>query len=666
MYLADASPIPPGISWFLLLAPLAATVAILLHLHRKPEMAMFASVGSAALCFLIALVVSFDNVPPPAAWTWIAFPGSDSAPGLNIEIGMILDPLAKGMLLIVTGVGLLVHIFSIGYMAHDPGRGRFFGGLSIFMFSMTGIVVATNLIEMFLFWEGVGFSSYLLIGFWYTRDSAAAAANKAFVCNRLADFGFMIGILTFWKMMGTLSVEPDKLAQCYYKNVLPSVHNILGNGQLPNLFAHVGSVEHMGGVIYGQPALLTFMVLGLFAGCVGKSAMFPFHVWLPDAMEGPTPVSALIHAATMVAAGVYMLCRVYPLLILSDFGMDVIAFIGCLTACGAALIAVQQNDIKRILAYSTLSQLGYMVMAVGCRGPAAAMFHLSTHAFFKALLFLAAGSVIHALHEEQDIWKMGGLFKKIPLTAWTFLIGFLALSGFPLLSGFFSKDLILAFAYTHHPFYFWVGSFTAFLTAFYMTRLFVVAFFGPPRTPAAEHPHESPAVMTAPLVILAVFSVVAGWSFGGYGIGNYYHLWAINQLNATGQLLPTGKYIALPELPGFYGWVPSMLVIAGGLTSLWLYWDRSTDPLNIRILAQKFYFDEIYDRSLVGGQQRAANLLSWLDSWILEGLIIRGAAYVTVGIGELLRLFQTGSLQAYAFILSLGGAVVIYLTLFTH
>jgi NADH-quinone oxidoreductase subunit L len=666
MDIAATSPISPGISWFLLLAPLAATVSILLHLHRKPEMAMFASVGSAALCFFIALVITFENVPPPAAWTWMAFPGSGSAPGLDIEIGMILDPLAKGMLLIVTGVGLLVHIFSIGYMAHDPGRGRFFGGLSIFMFSMTGIVIATNLIEMFLFWEGVGFSSYLLIGFWYTRDSAAYAANKAFVCNRLADFGFMIGILTFWKMMGTVSVEPDKLAQCYYNNAMHSVHSILSPGQLPNLFAHMGSAAHIGGVVYGPPGLLTCMVLGLFAGCVGKSAMFPFHVWLPDAMEGPTPVSALIHAATMVAAGVYMLCRVYPLLILSGVGMDVIAFIGCLTAFGAALIAVQQNDIKRILAYSTLSQLGYMVMAIGCRGPAAAMFHLTTHAFFKALLFLAAGSVIHALHEEQDIWKMGGLAKKIPLTAWTFCIGFLALAGCPLLSGFFSKDLILAFAYTNHPLYFWVGSFTAFLTAFYMTRLFVVAFLGSARTSAAAHPHESPLVMTIPLVILAVFSVIAGWSINGNGVGNYYHVWAINQLNTTGQLPLTGKYIPLPELPGFYGYVPLVLVISGVLAAFFLYRDRSTDPLDIRILARKFYIDEIYDRSLVGGQQRAANLLSWLDSWVLEGLIIRGAAYVTVGIGELLRLFQTGSLQAYAFLFSLGGAVMVYLALFTH
>ncbi|MCE0496679.1 MAG: NADH-quinone oxidoreductase subunit L [Methylacidiphilales bacterium] len=635
------------IAWLLLLLPLVATVAILLRFHRDPLNAIIASVGSASLCFIITLLVVFDWVPQPATWNWISFPASGSIPGLTIEVGMIFDPLAKGMLLIVTGVGLLIHIYSIGYMKADPSCGRFFGGLSIFMFSMTGIVISTNLIEMFFFWEGVGLSSYLLIGFWYTRDSAAIAANKAFVCNRLADFGFMLGILLFWKMMGTVSVLPEKLAQCYHQNALPAMHSILGNqAGLHTLFAHEGG---------HSPVFLTLMVLGLFAGCMGKSAMFPFHVWLPDAMEGPTPVSALIHAATMVAAGVYMLCRVYPLLALSNLGLEFIAFIGCLTAVGAALIAVQQNDIKRILAYSTLSQLGYMVMAVGCGGPAAAMFHLTTHAFYKALLFLAAGSVIHALHEEQDIWKMGGLFKKIPLTAWTFGIGLLALIGCPLLSGFYSKDLILAFAFHTHPLFYWVGSFTAFLTAFYMTRLYVIAFFGPARTPAAEHPHESPSVMTVPLVILATFSVIAGWSIWGYGIKDYYHTWAVN-----------GQDIPLPELPGFYGFVPLVLVVSGVLAAYYLYCDRSTDPLDIRILAQKFYIDDFYDRSLVGGQQHAVNLLSWLDNWVLDGFIIRGAAYVTVGIGEILRLFQTGNLQTYAFLFSLGGAVVIYFALFAH
>ena len=654
------------LAWFLLLAPLAATVAILLDLHRKPDMAIFASVGSAALCFLIALGVSFGGVMPPTSWDWISVPAYGNFPGFVIDVGMIFDPLAKGMLLIVTGVGLLVHIFSIGYMANDPGKARFFGGLSIFMFSMTGIVLATNLIAMFFFWEGVGLSSYLLIGFWFTKESAAQAANKAFVCNRLADFGFMIGILTFWSMMGTVSVKPADLAQCYFQGSqaveVQGVAAAPGAAKTPPVLAHAN-----GGLISSSPFLLTAMVLGLFLGCVGKSAMVPFHVWLPDAMEGPTPVSALIHAATMVAAGVYMLCRVYPLLVLSPTGMFVIAFIGCFTAIFAALIAVQQNDIKRILAYSTLSQLGYMVMAVGCGGPAAAMFHLSTHAFFKALLFLAAGSVIHALHEEQDIWRMGGLAKKIPLTFWTFAIGTLALIGCPLFSGSFSKDFVLAVAYKYHPAFYWVGVFTAFLTAFYMTRLVIVAFFGGPRTPAAEHPHESPRVMTIPLILLAILSVLGGYSIAGVGIEDFYHGWATDVLRATGRLPAQGGYVAPAEIGWFLGAVVPIVVVALGVTLSWLvYRGKDRDPLHIRILARKFYVDEFYDRDLVGFQQYFAGLLSWIDSWILDGVILRGAAYFCVGLGEIFKLFQTGNLTTYAFLFSLGGGLLIYFTLFVH
>jgi NADH-quinone oxidoreductase subunit L len=392
--------------------------------------------------------------------------------------------------------------------------------------------------------------------------------------------------------------------------------------------------------------------------------MFPFHVWLPDAMEGPTPVSALIHAATMVAAGVYMLCRVYPLLLLSESGMFIIACIGCFTAVFAALIAVQQNDIKRILAYSTLSQLGYMVMAVGCGGPDAAMFHLCTHAFFKALLFLAAGSVIHALHEEQDIWKMGGLYNKIPLTFCTFAIGMLALSGVPPFAGFFSKDYLLSTAYFRNPGFYWVGVITAGLTAFYMTRLVVVAFFGPARTPAAEHPHESPRVMTIPLVILAALSLLGGWSFGGFGIQPFFHGWYMDVIHAMAPfaVLPppeaTNSFIEMI--------VPGAVVVLGIISAFYLYWGSATDPLDIKILADKFYFDEFYDRSLVGGQQWAARFLNWIDSWILDGLIIRGSAYISVGVGEILRLFQTGSLQGYAFLFSLGGILLIYFTLFAH
>jgi NADH-quinone oxidoreductase subunit L len=658
------------LAWFLLLAPLTAAASILLHLHRRPNEAIFASVGSASICFLLALGVALGGVPAPVSWNWMAFPADANFPGFTIDVGMLLDPLSKGMLLVVTGVGLLVHIFSIGYMANDPGKARFFGGLSIFMFSMTGIVLATNLIMLFFFWEGVGLSSYLLIGFWFTRESAAQAANKAFVCNRLADFGFMIGILTLWAMMGTVSVKPADLADCTYQAAHSGqVRSTLPGPNPPGARPH-GTIPAMmpqGGLFSPTPFFLTIMVLGLFCGCVGKSAMFPFHVWLPDAMEGPTPVSALIHAATMVAAGVYMLCRVYPLLVLSPGGMLVIACVGCFTAIFAAVIAVQQNDIKRILAYSTLSQLGYMVMAVGCGGPAAAMFHLTTHAFFKALLFLAAGSVIHALHEEQDIWRMGGLRAKIPITFWTFVIGTLALIGCPLFSGAFSKDFVLTVAYLRHPAFYWVGVITAFLTAFYMTRLVVVAFLGGPRTPAAGHPHESPRVMLIPLILLAIPSVLAGWPIPFIGIRNFFLSWETGVFRSTGQLSADATAARLPEIGFFLGEaVPAVIVLLGVASAYALYRGRASDPLHIRVLAHKFYIDEFYDRALVHGQQLFANFWSWIDSWILDGLIIRGAAYLSVGVGELLKLFQTGSLQTYAFLFSLGGGLLIYFTLFAR
>jgi NADH-quinone oxidoreductase subunit L len=642
------------VAWFLLIAPLAATLAILLRFHKDGGAAIFASVGSASVCFAIAVFIAFGAIPQPTSFEWIALPG------LNVDIGMIFDPLSKGMLLVVTGVGLLIHIYSIGYMAHDPSKGRFFGGLSIFMFSMTGICLADNLIMLFIFWEGVGFSSYLLVGFWYHKESAAQAANKAFICNRLADFGFMIGILTFWFLMGTVSVQKEVLAPIYKQNALPYI-----GSSLDHVPANPGPPDSIAAKAGIKPNawLLAIMVIGLFMGCVGKSAMFPLHVWLPDAMEGPTPVSALIHAATMVAAGVYMLCRVYPLLLLSDMGMTVIALIGCFTSIFAALIAVQQNDIKRILAYSTLSQLGYMVMAVGCFGPDAAMFHLTTHAFFKALLFLAAGSVIHALHDEQDIWKMGGLWNKIPLTFVCFAIGMLALSGVFPFAGFYSKDYLLSIAYARSPLFYGVGVFTAFLTAFYMTRLMIVAFFGPARTKAAEHPHESPRVMTVPLILLSILSVIGGWALPVVGLKGYYHDWMNSVLEATGQFTaatPPEASILLEMI------IPGSAVIAGLALGVVLYANASSDPLDIRFLANKFYFDEFYDNAIVGVQQGTARCFAWVDSWILDGLIIRGGAYLSVGFGELLRLFQTGGLQGYAFLFSIGGIILIFLTLFAH
>src|SRR5688572_3133345 len=414
------------------------------------------------------------------AWNWMNIVGP-AADGLKIDIGFQIDQLSLIMLLVVTGVGGLIHIYSYGYMHDDSGFSRFFACLSLFTFSMLGIVLANNFVMMFIFWELVGVSSYLLIGFWYERPSAADAAKKAFITNRLGDFGFLLGIIMVWALLGTVRFD--------------------------ELQARLGAAPGALGAWATAAGLL------IFCGAVGKSAQFPLHVWLPDAKEGPTPVSALIHAATMVAAGVYMLCRVAFLF--SVTALDVIAWVGGFTALLAAVIAVQQNDIKRILAYSTLSQLGYMVLAVAV-SPAAAMFHLVTHAFFKALLFLGAGSVIYALHHEQNIWKMGGLKKTMPITYWTFFIGTLALCGVPPFSGFFSKDEILAAAAHHSVALFIVTVLVAVLTTFYMFRLFFVAFGG---TARSGHAHESPKVMTWPLILLAIPSLLAG-------------VWGINNLLA--------------------------------------------------------------------------------------------------------------------------------------
>src|ERR1051325_3358698 len=401
---------PALLAWLILFLPLFAAMLITLVTRRDRELSAGLSIGAVVAGFVLSLVfigwAGWQPVPAESSIDWL------SLGNFNVQLGLRFDPLSLLMTLIVTGVASLIHIYSWGYMRGDPGFSRFFACLSLFTFSMLGIVLATNFVQLFIFLELVGVSSYLLIGFWFEKPSAADAAKKAFITNRLGDFGFLIGILMVWGLTGGLnfSLIADQLKQN------------------PALFG----------------AMATVAGLLIFCGAVGKSAQFPLHVWLPDAMEGPTPVSALIHAATMVAAGVYMLCRVF--FIFNAPALHVIAWVGGTTALLAGLIAVQQNDIKRVLAYSTLSQLGYMVMAVGAASPGPAMYHLTTHAFFKALLFLGAGSVIHALHHEQDIWKMGALRTRMPVTFWTFALATLALCGVPPLSGFFSKDEIIAAA----------------------------------------------------------------------------------------------------------------------------------------------------------------------------------------------------------------------------
>jgi NADH-quinone oxidoreductase subunit L len=621
--------------WLILFLPLSSAAVITLFTLRCKTTSSLISIGAIVIGFVLSLIFINANGWHPAVTeiskNWLTIGD------LHVDFGLKLDALSLMMLLIVTGVGGAIHIYSFGYMHEDKGMARFFAFMSLFTFSMLGIVLANNFLEMFIFWELVGVSSYLLIGFWFEKPSAGDAAKKAFITNRLGDFGFLLGILAFWGMLGTLNFD-----------LLQHNLNIIQSG--------MGGLEPRTIVNFS----LTGAGLLIFCGAVGKSAQFPLHVWLADAMEGPTPVSALIHAATMVAAGVYMLCR--TLFLYSPDALQVIAYIGGFTALLAALIAVQQNDIKRILAYSTLSQLGYMVMAVGLSGPTPAMFHLTTHAFFKALLFLGAGSVIHALHEEQDIWRMGGLKKKMPITFWTVIIGTLALSGVPPFSGFYSKDSIIGQALEQKNYLlFGVAVFVAALTTFYMFRLFFVAFLGDARTEKAKHAHESPAVMSLPLVVLAVFAVVGGY----IGITNIYG----SQFAPDAEKLSVAQQ-ALEPLHNIFPMLCGIGAVAVGLIAAFvLYGKTATDPLPAKLgklataMKNRFYFDELYEATFIRAHDFIADVCDWIDRWLVEGFCIgaiRGGTDLT---GRALRLVQTGNLQTYAFLFVLGVAVVLYFVL---
>ena len=631
--------------WIVLLTPLAAAIGITLFTRRDGRLSAQLSIIAVVISF-VASVILFglfsggDRVPTnPVEWLPLG--------GLSIQFGISLDSLSLLMLLIVTGVGGAIHIYSYGYMHDDPGFARYFAGLSLFTFSMIGIVIASDFVQMFVFWELVGISSYLLIGFWYDRPSAADACKKAFITNRLGDFGFLLGIILIWSRAGSVQFDAIRAA--------------LGNN--PNLFG----------------AMACVIGLLIFCGAMGKSAQFPLHVWLPDAMEGPTPVSALIHAATMVAAGVYMLCRVFFIYQVPTAwpeglawldgisALRIIAWIGGFTALLAALIACQQNDIKRILAYSTLSQLGYMVMAVGLSAPSPAMYHLTTHAFFKALLFLGAGSVIHALHHEQNIWEMGGLRDRMRTTYRTFLLGTLALAGVPLLSGFYSKDSILAAALDERHGsggLFVLGAFVAMLTTFYMFRLVFVAFLGAARSDAASHAHESPKVMTWPLIILAVPTIFAGY----WGIETFFDR-TLNRAAAAHH----GSW--LTEMFAPFGHSPlaalaSLAALVFGFSAAFTFYRNATsDPVAHRLgalaraMRNRFYFDEIYDKLIAITHEALARLADWFDRWIVAGLGVKGLSGVTDIVGRSLRMVQTGSLQTYAFLFVLGVAVVLLIFL---
>ena len=616
--------------WRVLAGPLSAAVAIWLLCHKSKFYADFGPImeRQAAAFIAIAFLVgsslfaywAFGAVRDGAAMENRPLYEFLSVGDLDISINWSLDRLSGLMLMVVCGVSLCIMVYSIGYMHDDPGVSRFFAKLSFFVFSMLGIVLSGNFLMMFIFWELVGVSSYLLIGYWYERPGAADAGKKAFIVNRLGDFGFLLGILMLWGITGEVDFVRVK----------------------NQLVAHPV-----------DPNLLAIATVLIFCGAVGKSAQFPLHVWLPDAMEGPTPVSALIHAATMVAAGVYMLCRVSFLVFGSPVAMEIIAWTGGITALMAALIATQQNDIKRILAYSTLSQLGYMVMAVGLSDPNGsgympAMFHLSTHAFFKALLFLSAGSVIIALHHsEQDIWKMGGLLKKMPVTAACFAVGTLALCGFPFMSGFYSKEAILGLAHEHNTRLYLLATVTAGLTTFYMFRCFFVAFLGQARGEHAGKARESGWVVLVPLIVLAVASVCGGW----FGIPE----WLVENRAISGEQAPRSVMIAALLAFGI-GAVAAAALYARGAVA---------DPLNKMpviswVLRNRFFFDEFYMVLVKAGQGSVAWLCGFVDRWIIAGLVVRGVAVSVRGAGQALRLFQTGNVQTYALWFAAGVTIILY------
>ena len=619
--------------WLIPVLPFAGFLLNGLLGRRLPKaivtaIALLAPLGSFLLVLNASLLIgrpdAFPHIETYAHWI--------TAGTLNIDISFLLDQLSLIMLLVITGVGFLIHIYSVGYMHDDEGYWRFFAYLNLFLFFMTTLVLGSNALLMFVGWEGVGLASYLLIGFWFQRTSAADAGKKAFIVNRVGDFGFLIGLFLLLGNFGTLTFTAisAKLAE---------------------------SPTMTGGVI-------TAIAMCLLIGATGKSAQLPLYVWLPDAMEGPTPVSALIHAATMVTAGVYMIARTHFIFDRSPFAMGVVAIIGAATALFAATIGLVQNDIKRVLAYSTVSQLGYMFLGCGVAAYSAAIFHLVTHAFFKALLFLAAGSVIHALGGEQDIRRMGGLRNKIPITYWTMTAAVFAISGFPGFSAFFSKDAILFAAFNQGgglgKVVWFVGLVTAALTAFYMFRLWYLTFWGDSRSSEA-HPHESPWSMLGPLVILAFLSVFGGWIGFGDNLGRFGAFLA--PAIGTRPAESAANHLEL---------LMSILAVAAGVLG-WFIADRmyrqkpetanqlaASLPAGYRLLSNKYYVDEIYGATIV---RPILAVSKYLLEWVVDVAILGGAAWLLAGIasfgGAILQRWQSGNLRSYAAWLALGAAVLL-------
>ena len=566
-----------------------------------------------------------------------------SSGGLDIDWVLRIDTLTAVMLVVVTGVSSLVHVYSIGYMSHDPHRARFFAYLSLFTFMMLMLVTADNFLQLFFGWEGVGLASYLLIGFWFKKASANAAAIKAFVVNRVGDFGLILGMAAIYFSVGSLQFDA----------VFASAEALAG-----------GQFDFLGMTV----PMLTTICLLLFMGAMGKSAQFLLHTWLPDAMEGPTPVSALIHAATMVTAGVFLVARCSPLFELSPTALNVVVVVGALTAFFAATVGLVQNDIKRVIAYSTCSQLGYMFVGLGIGAYQAAMFHLFTHAFFKALLFLGAGSVIHAMGDEQDMRKMGGLCQLIPATFLMMFMGTIALTGFPLTAGYYSKDAIIEGAFAAsaapHMFAFVLLVVAAFFTSFYSWRLMFMTFFGTPRcsNETLSHVHESPPVMLVPLVILSFGALFAGAVFAGLFVGGEQtSFWAGSIFTAAdNQIL-----VELKQVPGWVVLSPLIMMISGFVLAWVMYIYRPAWPGEIaeqhdlvyKFLLNKWYFDEIYDFLFVRPAKWLARLF-WKggDGYVIDGFGPDGIAANVLRVTRRMVALQTGYVYHYAFVMLLGVA----------
>lgn len=635
-------------SEYLFLVPLFPLIGFLINgllLGKLPRpVVSLVACTSVGLSFIVSLLLFFDlkAMPPEmrvieqVLFSWIP------AGSFNVNIAYLLDPLSAVMILVVTGVGFLIHVYSVGYMSHDPSPGRFFTYMNLFTFSMLTLVLADNFLFMFVGWEGVGLCSYLLIGFWYEKKSASDAGKKAFIVNRIGDFGFLIGMFIIFWQIGSLD----------FRVVM---------AQAPTAFVVGGG-------------LITAVCLLLFVGATGKSAQIPLYVWLPDAMEGPTPVSALIHAATMVTAGVYMIVRSNVLYMMAPDAMMVVAIIGVATAFFAATIGLAQNDIKRVLAYSTVSQLGYMFLACGVGAFTAGIFHLMTHAFFKALLFLGAGSVIHGMSDEQDMRSMGGLKKHMPITFMTMFIATLAISGIPGLSGFFSKDEILWKSFSSHaghPIFWVLGVVTAALTAFYMFRLIYLTFYGKERMDdkTRKHIHESPRTMTVPLMVLAVLSIIGGWIGMPHVLGatNYFEHWlepVMAGSRMTSHALASGGADTGMEL-GLMA-ISVVLVLISIYVAYLLYNKRPALATSIReklsgphkVLLNKYFVDEAYGAMIVR-PLIYFSLFLWkvIDVVVIDGFI-NGMAGAYDDLSAYLRTGQTGRVRTYATVFVAGVVVL--------